>query len=512
MRILTSIIKKNWQIILIVGLSLFLRLFRISSYMTFLGDEGRDSLVWLRMVTLGKFTLIGPQTSIGNMYLGPLYYYLMLPFYAVLGTIGPSVGVALFAGATTGLLWYCGKNWFSERVGIVAAFLYAISPVAVILSRSSWNPNVIPFFSILTIWGVWQFWQKDRFLWLTVVGITLSFAIQSHYLGILLVPIAGFFWLIRLIRIIRSKDKLLKKFVFHSVLCALCFVLLTIVPLVWFDLRHNFINYNSFYKFFSERQTTVNLKLYKAIPQMWPLWQTLVTRLVAGKNEFFGFWLSLCFGGLFIVGAVTSILRSIRVSVRDCIENGLAAAVLLSVWLLIGLAGMGLYKQHVYDHYFGFLYPAIFLFCAVVLEKIFSGEKFGKIISVVIFLILLVLNFANSPLITPPGKQMEHTAEITKKIISESENKPFNLGMIAKQNYDAGYRYFLEKSGNKAVEIDAQRSSETITDQLFVVCEEKDCQPINHPQAEIANFGWVKIENVWEFPWGVKLFKLVHNR
>lgn len=104
---------------------------------------------------------------------------------------------------------------------------------------------------------------------------------------------------------------------------------------------------------------------------------------------------------------------------------------------------------------------------------------------------------------------MSRTAAVDEKIIEEAKGKPFNLGMIAKQNYDAGYRYFLEKWGKKATEIDPQKTKETITGALFVVCEDKDCQPVGHPQAEIANFGWTKIENMWEFPWGTKLFKLV---
>jgi 4-amino-4-deoxy-L-arabinose transferase-like glycosyltransferase len=102
--------------------------------MTFLGDEGRDALVWLHMLRNGKFTLIGPQTSIGNMYLGPLFYYLMFPFYLLFGTPGPSIGTAIFAGMTTFLLWYAGKEWFSEKAGLSAAFLYAVSPVTIVLS------------------------------------------------------------------------------------------------------------------------------------------------------------------------------------------------------------------------------------------------------------------------------------------------------------------------------------------------------------------------------------------
>jgi len=510
---ITSWVKNNKLILGIVFLALFLRLFRISSYMTFLGDEGRDALVWLRMVKNFKFTLIGPMTSIGNMYLGPLFYYLMLPFYILMGTTGPSIGTALFAGATTFFLWYFGREWFSPKVGLAASLLYAVSPVAIVLSRSSWNPNVMPFFALLIIWGIWQFWQKDKYYWLAVEGVLLSFAIQSHYLGILLVPVVGIFFIIKLILLCtpaRNASKIsdqsrirVRRLVLACVAGGLSFALLTVLPLIWFDLRHNFINYKSFYKFFSERQTTVNLKAYKAIPQIWPLWQNLVTRLLAGKNEIFGFWISI-FTGSFLIVFIISCLLVYRD--KQIVRK---TELLLSLWLIIGLTGMGLYKQHIYDHYFGFLYPAVFLIFAVILETLSRFKKLGKFLTTGLFLLVLILSLIENPLKYPPSCQMEKTAEISQKIAGEAQSQPFNLGLIAKQNYDAGYRYFLEKWGKKAVEIDAQKADETITDQLFVVCEIQDCQPVGHPQAEIANFGWSKIEQEWEFPWGTKLFKLV---
>ncbi|MGB9637444.1 MAG: hypothetical protein ACPLY7_01460, partial [Microgenomates group bacterium] len=186
--------------------------------------------------------------------------------------------------------------------------------------------------------------------------------------------------------------------------------------------------------------------------------------------------------------------------------------ILLFIWLVVGLLGMGLYKQHIYDHYFGFLFPAMFLLAAIIQEELWRLKFFGKIFAAVLFLSITILSFRETPLKYPPNFQMDHTVEICRKILAESGGKSFNLGMIAKQNYDAGYRYFLEKWGRKPVEIDAQRSQQTITEQLFVVCEEKQCNPTTHPQAEIANFGWSKIDKEWEFPWGVKLYKLVHNR
>lgn len=486
--------------ILVVGA--FLRLYRIDGYMTFLGDEGRDALVWLRMVRNGKFTLIGPQTSIGNMYLGPLYYYLMLPFYLLFGLspLGPSVGVALLGVATIFLIWKIGQQWFGEIAGLTAALLYAISPVVITYSHSSWNPNIMPFFALLTIWGIWQFWDKNKFIWLPAIGITLSFCLQSHYLGLLLIPVVGLFWGVRGFGEFRGKDKGKDKgdrgFWCYSLVCLLLFFLLTLVPLVWFDLRHNFINAKAFYQFFSVRQTTVNFKVYKSIPNLWPLWQMMITRLLAAREVVWGKWLAvLLLAGLVVQG-------------KSWLKK--PALQLIAVWIFVGLAGMGLYKQHIYDHYFGFMFPSIFLLAGFLLGEL---GKLGRLEKLGFFGILVLatwFNLGNSPLRWPPNYQMKKVQEVDRRIVEEAGSQPFNFGLIAKQNYEAGYEYFLEYWRADLVRIDPQKAEQTITDQLFVVCEDEECKPIGHPKAEIANFGWAKVENQWEFEWGVKLFRLVH--
>lgn len=497
--------RQFFPIILILLLAAFLRLYRIADYMTFLGDEGRDAIVWLRMVKEGKFVLIGPVTSIGNMYLGPLYYYLMLPFFIIFGfnPVGPSVGVALLGVATTFLIYWFGRQWFDEITGLVAAIFYAISPVVIFHSRSSWNPNVMPFFALLTIWGIWQFWQKKIFWGLPLVGITLSVATQSHYLGLLLIPLVAIFWLLTLKEV--YKKNLLKKFITFSTLGCLLFIVLTIVPLIWFDLRHNFLNYHAFQKFFGDRQTTVNLKFYKAVPNLWPLWEMMVTRLLMAKELIWGRIAAVSL----VLGLVFTFWRSDLMGGRT--SPGRKALILILIWLVIGLGGMGLYKQHIYDHYFGFLFPSVFLLTGLVFSKLSNLGKLGRILAVIFFFLLVVLNLNNSSLKYSPNFQMKRVQEVDRKIIAESGNKPFNFGLIAKQNYEAGYSFFLELWGAKPLDIDPQRYQQTLADQLFVVCEDPVCEPINHPKAEVANFGWSKIEKQWDVG-GVRLFKLVHTQ
>lgn len=74
-----SWLRKHYLIILVLLAALFFRLYNIGSTVTFLEDEGRDLLIMHRMIDQGRPVLLGPQTSTGNMYLGPLYYYLVTP-------------------------------------------------------------------------------------------------------------------------------------------------------------------------------------------------------------------------------------------------------------------------------------------------------------------------------------------------------------------------------------------------------------------------------------------------
>src|SRR2546423_11025309 len=134
--------KTGILIALILLIAAFLRLYRISDYMTFLGDEGRDVLV-VKHILEGQFTLLGPRASAGDFFTGPIYYYFMVPFLWIFhyDPAGPAVMIALLGIATVWLVYFVGKQFFGETAGLFAAALYTVSPLVLTYSRSSWNPN-----------------------------------------------------------------------------------------------------------------------------------------------------------------------------------------------------------------------------------------------------------------------------------------------------------------------------------------------------------------------------------
>jgi hypothetical protein len=477
-------------ILLVAG---FMRIYKIADYMTFLGDEGRDAIVMRDIVLFNHFPAIGPGTSIGSMYLGPLYYYLMAPFMAAfnLSPVGPSVGVALFSLATIFLLWWICRQWVGRVPALFVSMAYALSPTVIIFSRSSWNPNVMPFFALLTMYAIWKVWRLGYWRWLVISAISFAFVLNSHYLGLLLLPTLGFF---TILSVKKSQSNL--QSAIRSVLVSVGLFSLLMSPLLIHDLRHNYQNINSIVKFFSERQTTVNFKPYKAVPNIWPIWKDINTSLLGSKTEAIGSSLAV-----FLI--ISSVLVLSKHRSKDLVFT--------LFWLVFGLIGLGLYKQHIYDHYYGFLFPIPFILFGFSLQYLFENKLLLPVAGLLL-LIIFVPFINNSPLKLAPNFQLTRTEEVANSIKNKANNNPFNLALIAKSNYDASYRFFLIHNQSQVVPIrNPQTGNLQIAPQLFVVCEDTPCNPIGHPLAEIASFGWAKIEDLWEFPWGVKVYKLVSN-
>ena len=465
---------------LILIVSLALRLYHIDGYMNFLGDEGRDVRI-VRDLLHGNLVFIGPQTSVGNMYLGPLYYYLIAPalFLSGLNPVGPAIMIAIIGTITVALVWYVGKSWFGSSTGLIAAMLYALSPVTVIYSRSSWNPNPMPLFALICVFSIYQVWQKQKYAYLLITATSFAFVLQMHYLGLLLAPVLITFWLLSFRKNCR--------FILYTLYSILIFLLL-MSPLVLFDLRHDLLNFNAFKTFFLERQTTVNLNPANSNRFLPTLYQ-ITQDLIMARQSLFLPLLSL----LSIAASIWLFFVTKAKQHRPYI--------LLMVWLSFAILGLSVYKQHVYAHYFGFIFPAVYLLIGLLISKL------PRPLAVAFLGLLIFLDIYYSPLKEKPNYQLQRTEAITNTIIKQSDNQPFNFGLIAKQNYDESYRYFFENQKAPLI-----RGESGISNQLFVVCEDGDnCQPLGNPAYQVAIFGPAKIVNQWQID-GVKIYQLQHTQ
>lgn len=486
-----AIKKKTEYLILalILGIAAFLRLYRIADYMTFLGDEGRDALWVKRIIIDHKLTLLGPTASVGGFFLGPFYYYLMTPFLWAfrMNPVGPAIMVALFGIATVWLVYKAGKDFFNSKVGLLAAGLYTISPLVISYSRSSWNPNIMPFFSLLTVYLTWQAVNKKKYSRLFWVGLLFGLTFQIHYLAIFLLVAIGIYLLL---------------FMpwwqnWQSYLAAAVGFVIGWSPFLLFELRHSFPNFRSLYKFIFFGPETGYVP-GKFIPIVTNVGYRLFERLVSGNNQILTLGL---------------ILLTLSFFFRDWLKSKKDATFsLMGIWFLVGVLLFGFYQKPIYDYYFGFMFALPFLMVGYGLNQLAKCGKLGFLVSFFLINLVILVNLINLPFRYQPNKQLKQTEEIAHLVLEKTEGKPFNFALITGQNSDHGYRYFLELWGAKPVTIEntiIDPERKTVTDQLLIVCEKLPCYPEGDPLWEVAGFGRAKIVDKWPIS-VVEVYKLEH--
>lgn len=473
--------KNKWwliPLIIILAVAAYMRINDIAGYMTFLGDEGRDAMVVMHMIVNHKFTLLGPTASVGGFFLGPIYYYFMLPFLWIwnLSPVGPAVMVALFGVATVWLVFKVGKEFAGPWAGLMAASLYALSPLVIAYSRSSWNPNLVPFFSLLLIY----FLYKKKFLF---SGIVLGIGLQLHYLFIFLFVVSGVWILMR-----RE---------FKQIIFVILGFIIGYSPFLAFEVRHGFPNTLTVIRFVAAGKdtgvspgfwTTVDDVLFRSFGR-------LLYRLPDGAV-----WSRLPVWQLYawFIGTRLTIFLSVVYLIKK-------RYTLLLVWLTTVVLLFGLYQKGIYDYYFGIMFTLPFLLVAMLLREL-------KILGVLLWIVLLVFLWQGRPFLYPPNNQLAQARRIAETALSKTNGQPFNFALITNGNSDHVYRYFFEIDKHTPVtienaQVDPQRK--TVTDQLVVICEVADCKPLGHPLWEIAGFGRGQITGEWDVPF-VKIFRLVH--
>ena len=505
---------KYRKIIILVGILLlaaFLRIYRISDYMTFLGDEGRDVLV-AKGILEGHLTLLGPRASAGDFFLGPVYYYMIAPFLWLfhLDPVGPAIMVALLGVATVFLIYYAGKKFFNEKAGLAAAALYSVSPVIINYSHSSWNPNVLPFFSLLIILITCKALEMGRKSgkYFLLSGFLLGIALQLHYLALFLGIIIFFF-------VFFGKWYLNKKILIVSTIKNYLQIFLGFLigfsPFLAFEARHGFVNIRTIFGFilsdtFQKTRESHAPFLSIITDVFYRLFARLVFHSAYVENFITDPVSKFILGALIVALAITSI-------VFLYFAKNKLAVILFYLWLFLGVILFGFYKKSIYDYYFAFAFPLPFLIIGNFISEVSSFNKraIGAVLGTVLFFAIFVCNLLDMPFRYEPNRQKDQIKTIAEFAISKTDNKPFNFALLTGGNSDHGYRYYFDVLGHPASIIenpinDPRRT--TVTKQLIVVCEQLPCSPMGHPLFDIAGFGRAEIAGEWTVS-VVKVYKLI---
>ncbi|MCR4329879.1 MAG: glycosyltransferase family 39 protein [Candidatus Roizmanbacteria bacterium] len=177
---------------------LFLRVNNLHDIFFYGHDQARDFHAVFEMLTIPKLKITGPGTDIPGLFAGPLFYYLAaIP--SMLFRFNPNAfAILLICINLLGipLIYILGKRYANFTVGIVAAFLWALSFELSNFSRFISNPSLLPISGLIFFLGLYLFFfeKKQKGLLISIVGYGLATQTEFYpvYLGILY-PL--FFWL-----------------------------------------------------------------------------------------------------------------------------------------------------------------------------------------------------------------------------------------------------------------------------------------------------------------------------
>jgi 4-amino-4-deoxy-L-arabinose transferase-like glycosyltransferase len=473
----------------------FLRLINFQSHVTFLGDQGRDAIIMKRIITFEHFPAIGAPTSVGQIYLGPFYYYFMAPWLLFFGfnPLGPAFGV-FFLNFTLGILaYFLVRKYFGKLTSFFFLFLLTFSASNISLSRFSWNPNLLPIFTFFTLFAFYKLLtlkennkkQTHVFLYAFLFGTLFSFSFQLHYLAVLLLPTCLLFFLYQLLH--QKKIKVL----FLRLLVAIFSFTFFSIPLLIFDLRHNFLNTQNFIKMFTEAEALAG--------------NSIIHRLNETVINLFRHTFQITLSGYWGL-ALFALLIFIFIRFGEKAKN-------LFYWLnfsnlVFFVLGFSLTNSGRFEHYYTPIYYSFFLNLAFVFAWRYKNCRLCRKIVPILLLLYLLANFHKFKVfLAPGGSQITSAKAVSQSIIDNNTHSPYQIVTIPYTETHGQYRYFLEILGNRPLPEQTLEVPQT----LFVLCFQKECDVLNDPQWQIAVFHKKKVAKMWKTK-SIKIFKLLHAK
>ncbi len=190
---------------LIVLAGVFLRCYNFHGWLDFGSDQVNDAArVGAVVEGIAPWPEYGPDMSksggasrTSRFRLGPMYYYFEIVSAEMFGNTPDAMAYpdALFGLLALPLLYYFLRRYFSINSSLGLTGLYTVSFYSLAFSHSAWNPNSIPFFTLLFLLALLEFLDKRErvsWWWVAGLGVTLGVGVQLHAILLVLFPVTAF--------------------------------------------------------------------------------------------------------------------------------------------------------------------------------------------------------------------------------------------------------------------------------------------------------------------------------
>lgn len=420
---------------IILGFGLFLRVYNLDNILGFYYDQGRDALAIWDLWHLGNIPFIGPTTGIAGIFRGPLYYYLIAPFYLIGkgSPIYPSVFLSVTTVIASGLMYYLGFKIQDRVTGLIAAVISCFSFNIIMASRWLSNPTPMLLLSMLFVWMLVLILEGKRWAWAPSLFIA---TVSLFHFG----SAGEVFYFVPLLIIFIWKRKNLpnKKIILWS--CIL--VLVTLLPLIAFDIKNHGLIIGNIKKFLITDQS-FKLPTWKFISDKFDFYYDVFTNKIFNARYYLE---------RFVLG---SILLIFFYNLHKLIKkDGVKVLVLLLSAVILGLIFFQGNFGNIYDYYLtGYYLPFLLLF-SISLGSIWKSNL-GKIF-VVYFIYLFLTNNAEilKYKLMDKGDGPDNISYWAQKeaidwIYKDAKGRDFNVDVYVPPVIPYAYDYLFKWLGTK---------------------------------------------------------------
>ena len=355
---------------LILLISIFFRTYQIIERLDFAHDGDLASWIVKDIVVNHHFRLIGQLTTADGIFIGPLYYYLIIPFYLLfnMDPTGAIIPVILMGVLTTFSYYFVFSKLYNQKVGLIAAFFQAV-----LISMITFDRRIVPS-TPTNLWSIWLFYVvimlvRGRQFVLTILGGLVGFIWNIH------VALAPALLAVIPAMVLNFKFPKLK-----YILGFFLILIITSIPLIFFETRHHFSQTLSLINNFSrnhgggsglDKFNLLTIKMGQATDS-----------LFFSPQNFF-----LDEKRIFLILLLLSAFILPKFKLITWKE-----LVVLFTWIFGVVAFFTLSSSPVSEYYFASVNVILIGFVSICLSYFFQ-KKWGKYLVLLLLLIILIKNF-----------------------------------------------------------------------------------------------------------------------
>lgn len=434
---------KFWPLITLLALTFILRIVKMEDLFYFTYDESVFAFVGRRLILWHHIPLIGGVTPFG-VHVAPYFYW----FFALtlgIGNLNPlfwGYVAASIAAATTFLIYLVGSTIESKKIGFLASIFWTFSFIANLYDRHFWGLYFGPIFSLIIIYCLYQIIKgREKFTYL--LGISLALIIHADLSFYVFLLFSIVVWIIYKLPV--------KK----STIVALIFIGFSFLPIIIFDIRHNFANIKPALKFLESGKNTPGLNGQKLTDNALLFPRNFSRLIYAFSDNEVSKQYSYCqvFASekfqkvpwIFIIISSISLLTFVYWCFIKSKNVGwqLIGGLVLLYFIAIQIYGTIL-RADIFEHYIVGSFAAFFLILAKIVSLL---PRKLIIVFLAIFVCANIVKLARSQN-TLSLKNKRLAIEYT---MSEVKDEPFSLDSISTCWKLSGYRYLFTVYGREPV-------------------------------------------------------------